>query len=76
MGDTNVAVPAATAAACSSAAGNDHDATRSTTKAIAATSIPRPIFMGEEGSLPFLANAPKMIPMMGVSATTKQGLNC
>ena len=41
----------------------------------AAINIPIPIFFGVEGSLPFLARAPKSATEMGVSSTTK-GLNC
>ena len=42
----------------------------------AATSMPRPILRGADGSLPFLDNAPKMAMETGVKATTKNGLNC
>ena len=46
------------------------------TKPRAATSMPRAIFFGAEGSLPFLARAANMAIETGVSATTKKGLNC
>ena len=41
-----------------------------------ATTIPIPIFFGDEGSLPFFASAPKTAIETGVKATTKNGLNC
>ena len=41
-----------------------------------ATTIPKPIFFGDEGSLPLFANAPKTAIDTGVNATTKNGLNC
>ena len=41
-----------------------------------ATTIPKPIFFGDEGSLPLFANAPNTAIDTGVKATTKNGLNC
>ena len=42
----------------------------------AATTIPKPIFFGDEGSLPLFAKAPNTAIDTGVKATTKNGLNC
>ena len=42
----------------------------------AATSIPHAIRVGALTSLPLLARAPKNAMLNGVSATTKNGLNC
>src|SRR5574344_173994 len=42
----------------------------------AATNIPIPIFLGADGSLPFLPKKPNMAIDTGVRATTKNGLNC
>lgn len=52
------------------------DANAMTVNPKPATIIPRPIFLGDEGSLPFFANAPKTAIETGVKATTKNGLNC
>ena len=38
--------------------------------------MPSPILRGADGSLPFEASALKMARENGVSATTKNGLNC
>ena len=43
---------------------------------VALTPVSIAIFIGAEGSLPFLANAPKIAIETGVKATTKQALNC
>lgn len=52
------------------------EASAMTKKPHAAINIPKPIFFGVDGSLPFFASAPKSATEMGVSSTTKKGLNC
>ena len=42
----------------------------------AATSMPRPIFLGLDGSRLRFASQLKTPTLTGVSITTKQGLNC
>ena len=75
FGDTNVLL---TPPAAFNSAGlmRCTDAIAMTVKPKAATTIPIPIFFGDDGSFPLFAKAPKTAIDTGVNATTKNGLNC
>ena len=73
MGDTSTSL---TVPPSSAGEARPNEPTVSIRKPAAATSMPSPILRGADGSLPFDANALKMARENGVSATTKNGLNC
>ena len=75
FGDTNVLLTPP-AAFYSAGLMRCNDAIAMTVKPKAATTIPIPIFFGDEGSLSLFAKAPKTAIDTGVKATTKNGLNC